>query len=144
MVALIVAATRRDRRPYPGRKRIALRVGNVVNKYKMAKHYELDITEEPFTYERNAESIAAGAALDGLYVIRTSLPAEEMGAEATVQAYRGLSVVEQAFRDDLYGIPVVVLHRRTLEAGELKLRMPNVRHVRLRFDLLVVEEEPAP
>jgi len=94
----IVAATRRDRRPYWGRERIALRVGKVVNKYKMAKHFELDITEQSFTYERNAESIAAEAALDGLYVIRTSLPAEEMGAEATVQAYKGLSVVEQAFR----------------------------------------------
>ena len=94
----IVAATRRDRRPYRGRKRIALRVGKVVNKYKMAKHFELDITEESFSYERNTESIAAEAALDGLYVIRTSLPAEEMGAEATVQAYKGLSVVEQAFR----------------------------------------------
>ncbi len=94
----IVAATRRDRRPYRGRKRIALRVGKVVNKYKMAKHFELDITEESFTYQRNAESIAAEAALDGLYVIRTSLSAEEMGAEATVRAYKGLSVVEQAFR----------------------------------------------
>ena len=94
----IVAATRRDRCPYRGRERIALRVGKVVNKYKMAKHFELDITEESFTYRRNAESIAAEAALDGLYVIRTSLPAEEMSAEATVRAYKGLSVVEQAFR----------------------------------------------
>ena len=73
-------------------------VGKVVNKYKMAKHFELDITEESFTYRRNAESITAEAALDGLYVIRTSLPAEEMGAEATMRAYKGLSVVEQAFR----------------------------------------------
>ena len=94
----IVAATGRDRRPYRGRDRIALRVGKVVNKYKMAKHFELDITEESFAYRRNAESIAAEVALDGLYVIRTSLSAEEMGAEATVRAYKGLSVVEQAFR----------------------------------------------
>ena len=64
----------------------------------MAKHFELDITEESFAYRRNAESIAAEATLDGLYVIRTSLPAEEMGAEATVRTYKGLSVVEQAFR----------------------------------------------
>ena len=86
----IVAATCRDRRPYQGRDRIALRVGKVVNKYKMAKHFELDITEESFTYERNSESIAAEAALDGLYVIRTSLPAEKMGAEATVQRLQGV------------------------------------------------------
>ena len=51
-----------------------MRVGQVVNKYKMAKHFELDLTEESFTYERNAESIAAEAALDGLYVLRTSRP----------------------------------------------------------------------
>ena len=94
----IVAATRRDRRPFRGQDRIALRVGKVVNKYKMAKHFGLDITEESFGYRRNTASIAAEATLNGLYVIRTSLPAEEMGAEATVRAYKGLSIVEQAFR----------------------------------------------
>ena len=86
----IVAATRRDR--------IALRVGKAVDRYKMAKYFEHDITEESFAQRRNTESIAAEAALDGLYVIRTGLPAEEMRAEATVRAYKGLSVVEQAFR----------------------------------------------
>ena len=94
----IAAATRRERRPYRGRDRIALRVGKVLNKYKMAKHFDLDITDGSFAYRRNPESIAAEAALDGLYVVRTSLAAEEMDAEATVRAYKGLSVVEQAFR----------------------------------------------
>ena len=94
----IAAATRRERRPFRGRDRIALRVGKVVNKYKMAKPFELEIRDPSFAYRRNTESIAAEAALDGLYVVRTSLPAEEMGAEATVRAYKGLSVVERAFR----------------------------------------------
>ena len=94
----IAASTRRERRPYRGRDRIALRVGKVLNQYKMAKHFDLDISDESFAYRRNQESIAAEAALDGLYVVRTSLPAEEMDAEATVRAYKGLSVVEQAFR----------------------------------------------
>ena len=94
----VAAATRRESRPYRGRERIALRVGKLVNKYKMAKHFELDITDESFAYRRYQESIAAESALDGLYVVRTSLPAEEMDAEATVRAYKGLSVVEQAFR----------------------------------------------
>ena len=94
----IAASTRRERRPYRGRDRIAIRVGKVVNKYKMAKHFDLDISDESFAYRRKQESITAEAALDGLYVVRTSLPAEEMDAEATVRAYKGLSVVEQAFR----------------------------------------------
>ena len=94
----IAATTRRERRPYRGRDRIALRVGKVIPKYKMAKHFELDISDESFAYRRNPETIAAEAALDGLYVVRTSLSAEEMDAEATVRAYKGLSVVEQAFR----------------------------------------------
>ena len=64
----------------------------------MAKHFELDITDESFGYRRQLESIAAEAALDGLYVVRTSLPTTELNAEETVQAYKSLSAVERAFR----------------------------------------------
>ncbi len=98
LLELIAAATRRERRPLRGRDRIALRVGKVIHKYKMAKHFELEFGDESFAYRRNSETIAAEAALDGLYVVRTSLPTEEMDAEATVRAYKGLSVVERAFR----------------------------------------------
>ena len=94
----IVAATGREKRPLTGRERIALRVGRVMGKYKMAKHFHLDITDKSFRYTRNAESIAREAALDGLYIVRTSLPQSALDAPATVRAYKSLSRVERAFR----------------------------------------------
>ena len=98
LLAPIVAATVRDKRRLKGKEKIALRVGKVIAKYKMAKHFELDITESAFTWRRNADAIAAEAALDGLYIVRTSVPAAELDAEHTVRAYKGLSAVERAFR----------------------------------------------
>ena len=70
----IAAATRRERRPLCGRDKIGLRVGKVINKFKMAKHFTITITEDSFTFCRNEDAIAAEAALDGIYVLRTSLP----------------------------------------------------------------------
>ena len=64
----------------------------------MAKHFSLDISDEHFSYQRNSNSIAAEAALDGLYVVRTSVTAENLTPDETVQAYKSLSQVEQAFR----------------------------------------------
>lgn len=94
----IVGATRRERRPLRGKERIGLRVGKVLDRHKMGKHFRLQITEEGFAYQRDREKIAAEAALDGVYVIRTSVPAESLSAVETVRAYKGLTVVEQAFR----------------------------------------------
>ena len=94
----IVAATRRDKRRLKGADQIGLRAGRVVGKYKMAKHFDLEIQEEAFGYRRKPESIAAEAALDGLYVVRTSLPEGELDAAGAVRAYKRLSVVERAFR----------------------------------------------
>ena len=98
LLAPIVAATQRDKRRLKGKEKIALRVGKVIGKYKMAKHFELDITDSAFISRRNTDAIAAEAALDGLYIVRTSVPATELDAEQTVHAYKGLSVVERAFR----------------------------------------------
>ena len=94
----IVAATQRDQRRLKGKEKIALRVGGVIGKYKMAKHFSLAISEESFGYRRNPESIARETALDGLYIVRTSLPASELDAQGTVCAYKSLSQVERAFR----------------------------------------------
>ena len=95
----IVAATRRKQRRLKGEDKIGERVGKVIGKYKMAKHFEWSIDENGFLgYGRNAESIAAEAALDGLYVIRTSLTEDQMKAADTVRAYKRLSAVERAFR----------------------------------------------
>ena len=94
----IAAAARREKRRLKGADRIGVRVGKVVGRHRMAKHFELDIAEDSFSYRRKPESIAAEAALDGLYVVRTSLPAERLDAGETVRAYKGLSRVERAFR----------------------------------------------
>lgn len=77
---------------------IGLRVGQVVNKYKMAKHFELEIRDGSFTFCLLEEKIAAEAALDGIYVIRTSLGPERVNTDDTVRSYKLLSNVERAFR----------------------------------------------
>ena len=94
----IAAATTREKRRLAGKDKIGLRVGKSIGKYKMAKHFELDIADHSFGYRRNPSSIAREAALDGLYIVRTSLTAAELDAEGTVRAYKRLSTVERAFR----------------------------------------------
>jgi len=97
-LAPIAAATRRERRPLRGKDSIALRVGKVINHYKMAKHFTLEITDESLTFSRNTEAIAAEAALDGIYVLRTSLPADTLPTDDVVLRYKGLEDVERFFR----------------------------------------------
>jgi hypothetical protein len=94
----IVEATLRSRRPLRGEAEIALRVGKVVDKYHMAKHFQLDIGDDHFSFKRDIDSIDQEKSLDGLYVIRTTVPVEDMAAEEAVRAYKDLSSVEHAFR----------------------------------------------
>ena len=77
---------------------IGLAVGEVVNARKMAKHFALDIRDGHFSWSRKVDQIAAEARLDGIYVIRTSVPAEALPSGQAVQAYKDLSRVERAFR----------------------------------------------
>jgi transposase len=81
-----------------GADAIGVRVGKVVNKYKMAKHLVLDIGENHFGFRLDEQSIAAEAALDGIYVIRTGLAQEQMTAEEAVRSYKDLTAVERAFK----------------------------------------------
>ena len=81
-----------------GKDKIGVRVGRVINKYKMAKHLILVIDDECFDYEIRKDQVAAEAALDGIYVIRTSLPKERISAPDAVRSYKSLSDVERAFR----------------------------------------------
>jgi transposase len=81
-----------------GQDTIGVRVGKMINQYKMAKHFTLDIQEQGLTFERRAEQIATEAALDGLYVIRTSVPATQMTHADCVRQYKSLAQVERAFR----------------------------------------------
>ena len=107
-LAKIAAATQRARNPLRTEQAIALRVGRVIEHFHMAKHLELTITDTSLTWQRRHEAIAQEAALDGLYVIRTSVPAEQLDAAAAVAAYKSLSHVERAFRS----IKTVDLHVR--------------------------------
>jgi transposase len=94
----IAAATGRQRRPLRGANKIALRVGKVINHHKMAKHFTIEITDESFTFTRNHDAIAAEAALDGIYVLRTSLPDDAISTDDVVLRYKGLEDVERFFR----------------------------------------------
>ncbi len=94
----IALAVRRKKKPLRGQDRIALRVGKGLGRYKVGKHFRLEITRDSFTYARDREKIAAEAKLDGLDVIRTSVGEAELAAEEAVRAYKDLSAVEAAFR----------------------------------------------
>jgi hypothetical protein len=94
----IVMATRRPRKPLSGRAEIGLRVGRVLNRHKVGKHFELIIGDNSFSYRRNENRIAAEAGLDGIYVIRTSVRPDALTSEDAVRAYKDLSTVERAFR----------------------------------------------
>jgi len=95
-----------------GRDKIGVRVGKVIGKYKVGKHFDLDIKDAAFSFSVNDERVTAEAALDGVYVIRTSAAEPEMSAEAAVLNYKRLAEVERAFR--------------TLKGVDLKVR--PIRH----------------
>jgi hypothetical protein len=109
-LAAIAGAVSRPRRPLRGAAEIALKVGAVINRRKMAKHFELDIGEASFAFRRNADAIAAEAALDGIYVVRTNLAKRVLDDAATVGAYKSLAQVERAFRS----LKTVDIHLRPI------------------------------
>jgi hypothetical protein len=94
----IVAAVGRQRGPLRGDAEIGVRVGKVINRHKMAKHFDLTIGEASFSFRRKHDAIAAEAALDGVYVVRANVPATDLDDAATVGAYKSLAQVERAFR----------------------------------------------
>ena len=106
----IARAVARKANPMRGAAAIGIRVGTVLNKHKMGKHFELSITDTSFTFARKTAQIAAEAARDGVYVVRTSLPAETLDDAGTVRTYKSLSQVERAFRS----LKTVDLHVRPI------------------------------
>jgi hypothetical protein len=99
-----------------GADAIGLRVGKVVNQYKVAKHFELAIGEHRFSFARKQQAIAAEAALDGLYIIRTSVAAQRMAAADCVRNYKALANVERAFRSlKTVDLKVRPIHHRTAD-----------------------------
>jgi transposase len=97
-LAAIKVRVERKRHPLRGAAEIALAVGEVFNTHKMRKHFDLTITDNAFSYARKSAEIAAEAATDGLYVVRTSLATAILGDADTVRSYKSLSLVERAFR----------------------------------------------
>jgi hypothetical protein len=91
-------ATRRARRRLRGKDKIALAIGKVIDKKKVAKHFITDIRDDGFTWRRDEQKINEEAALDGIYVIRTSLPAAVLGTGGAVESYKALANVERVFR----------------------------------------------
>ena len=87
-----------ERGKYGGQDKIGVRVGKVVNKYKVAKHFVLNIQDDGFDFQIDEAKVAAEAALDGIYIIRTSLASKRLSTEDTVRSYKSLSQVERAFR----------------------------------------------
>ena len=109
----IRAMTEKKRNPLRGQDKIALKVGAVLDRRHVAKHFDLAVTETGLTWSRKAEAIAAEAALDGVYVIRSSLPGNSFPAAALVLAYKGLSHAERGFRDIKSGdLDVRPIHHR--------------------------------
>ena len=94
----IAARVHRAHRPLRGAAAIGQAVGAVLGRHHMAKHFQITIADDAFSFTKNPLSIAAEAALDGLYGVRTNLPAAQSDAAATVRAYKSLSGVEHAFR----------------------------------------------
>jgi transposase len=94
----IVRATTRTRQRLSGQDHIGIRVGKVINQCKVGKHFRYEIRDAHFSSERNTENIDQEKALDGIYVIRTSVSSARLSTDDTVYAYKSLSQVERAFR----------------------------------------------
>jgi hypothetical protein len=97
-LSMIATATARSRRPLRGKDKIALRVGRVLNRFKVAKYFGVEMTDVCFRFWRDEARIAQDAAIDGFYVIRTSVGPDTLSCREVVRTYKGLSVVERAFR----------------------------------------------
>lgn len=109
----IQTRVRRAKKPLRGKDRIALTVGAVIDRYKMAKHFAVAITDDDLTFERKTAQINAEAALDGVYVLRTNLKPETLDATSTVKAYKQLAQAERAFRSlKTVDIEVRPIHHR--------------------------------
>jgi hypothetical protein len=120
----VQSRVRRDKRPLRGQDVIGMAVGKVIDRYKVAKHFEITITDNDLVIERKGQPIDAEAALDGIYVVRTNVKAEALDSNSTVKAYKSLANVERAFR--------------SLKTVDLEIRPIHHRRVgRVRAHVLV-------
>jgi len=94
----VVAATQRQKRRLRGKEKIGLRVGRVLGRYKMGKHFAIQIGEDSFQWQRQEQQIAEEKSLDGFYIVRTNVTAPELSSAQVVESYKRLAGVERAFR----------------------------------------------
>ncbi len=94
----LTQATERSANPLRGKDKIGVRLGRILAGSKVGKHFDYEVTEDNFTWSRNEDRIAAEAALDGLYVVRSDVSSDDLSTEQMVGAYKSLSQVERAFR----------------------------------------------
>jgi hypothetical protein len=109
----IAAAVQREQRPLRGAEKITLRADRVLRRRKVAKHFTIEITDASFSYARNTGSITAEAALDGIYVLRTSVDASSLGSGEVVSSYKALAKVERAFRTFNTDLDIRPIRHRT-------------------------------
>lgn len=150
-LAKIAEATRRERRALKGKDKIGIRVGRVLGKYKVGKHFELTIADDRFEFARRQERIDTEAALDGVYVIRTSVPPERLAGPEVVRAYKRLAQVERDFRSlksvDLELRPVRHRLEKRVRAHALICMLASyvVWHLRRAWaPLTFTDEQPPP
>lgn len=143
------AVSRRTKTPLSA-DQIGLKVGRVIQRWKMAKHFEWTIGNGAFTWNRNTEGIAREEALDGIYVIRTSEPAERLAPEEVVRSYKRLTQVERAFRS-LKGIDLQLrpIHHRLPDRVRAHVFLCMLayyveRHMRRSLAPLLFEDEELP
>jgi hypothetical protein len=146
----IAAACARARRPLRGQDKIALRVDRVLNRRKVGKHFVIDIGEDRFSYHRNLDSITAEAALDGIYVLRTSVEASDPEPGEVVSSYKALAHVERAFRAFNTDLDIRPIRHRTEDRvrAHVFLRMLSYyitwhMHQRLAPLLFTDDDKPA-
>ena len=149
-LAKIAAACARARRPLRGQDKIAVRVDRVLNRRKVAKHFITEIGEDHFSYHRNQDSITAEAALDGIYVLRTSVTATDLEPGEVVSSYKALAQVERAFRAFNTDLDIRPIRHRTEERvrAHVFLRMLSYyitwhMHARLAPVLFTDDDKPA-
>ena len=145
----IAAACARTRRPLRGTDTIAVRVDRVLNRRKVARHFVIDIGEDHLSYARNQDSIAAEAALDGIYVLRTSVAAADLDSGQVVSSYKALAQVERAFRAFNTDLDIRPIRHRTADRvrAHVFLRMLSYYlswHMQARLAPLLFTDDDKP
>jgi Transposase DDE domain len=148
-LATIAAACARARAPLRGTDKIAVRVDRVLAKRKIAKHFTVAITDDSLSYARNQDSIAAEAALDGIYVLRTSVAASDLDSSEIVSSYKALAQVERAFRAFNTDLDIRPIRHRTEDRvrAHVFLRMLSYYlswHLQARLAALLFTDDDKP